>query len=65
MTQQEQNFAEHVRNGWAWNPEVLAALKSGDTTPKAQAEAYFDVDETSGLSVDDAVKVIEKCIATE
>lgn len=53
-----QRFAEHVRNGWHWAPEVLAALKSSETTPEDQAYAYFSVDETEGLSVEDAADVI-------
>lgn len=57
-----QRFAEYVRQGWHSNQEVLEALKSGETTSKDQAEAYFDVDETEGLSIDDAAEVIENAI---
>jgi len=53
-----QRFAEHVRNGWHWAPEVLSALKSGETTPEDQAYAYFSVEETEGLSVEEATDVI-------
>lgn len=57
-----QRFAEYVRQGWHSNPEVLEALKSGKTTPQDQAEAYFDVDETEGLSINDAAEVIERAM---
>ncbi len=57
-----QRFAEHVRNGWNWAPEVLEALKKGETTPQEQAEAYASVDETEGLSINDAAEVIERAM---
>jgi len=58
----QQRFAEYVRQGWDSAPEVLEALKKGETTPEAQADAYFDVDETEGLSLEEAAKVIEKAM---
>lgn len=57
-----QRFAEYVRQGWHSNPEVLEALKKGETTPQDQAVAYFDVDETEGLSVEEATQVIERAM---
>ena len=58
-TIEEQRFAEHVRQGWKQAPEVLEALRAGKTTAVDQATAYFDVDETEGLSIEDATEVIE------
>ena len=54
----QQRFAEYVRQGWDSAPEVLEALKNGETTPEAQAAAYADVDETEGLSEEEAADVI-------
>lgn len=54
-----QCFAETVRLGWHLNPAVLEALKKGKTTPQEQAEAYVEVDEAQGLTVEDATRVIE------
>ena len=59
---QEGRFLEMVRQGWHLNPEVLEALKSGETTPEEQARAYADVNEIGTLTVEDATSLIERAI---
>jgi len=59
---QKQRFMEHVRNGWHWAPEVLTDLQLGHITTKGQAIAYFSVDETEGLSVEEATAAIEEAM---
>ena len=58
----KQKFLEYVRQGLGSAPEVLSALRTGETTAQDQAKAYFDADETEGLSIAEAKEAIEKAL---
>ena len=58
----EQRFEEYVRQGWDSSPEGLSALQNGEITSLSQAKAYFDVDETEGLSIAEAKDVIDEAL---
>jgi hypothetical protein len=59
---QKKIFIELVRVGWKYSPETLQSLISGEISAKDLAIGYCQVDESVGLTVEQATDVILKAL---